>query len=90
MTILKIGDLAEQVMAEEETLRRQIYVEDGHIVINISYEYNIPLSGCDTPERILHWVWHLTEKTWMTQEVSRRFIELACHENGLPRPVMMG
>ncbi|EOM1107950.1 hypothetical protein IMR62_004782, partial [Escherichia coli] len=46
--------------------------------INVAYEYNIPLSTCSTHQQILNWVWHLTEKTWMTQNVTRRFIEVAC------------
>lgn len=67
----------------EEELQRQVFVADGHIVINVSYEYNIALNRCDSAEKLLHWIWHLTEKTWMTNEVMRRFIELACRENNV-------
>jgi hypothetical protein len=75
--------LNERVKAEEERLRKLVYVEDDHIVINVVNEYNVAKAHCDTPEKLLHWIWHLTGKTWMTNNVLRRFIELACHENGI-------
>lgn len=74
-------DLIKKIEAQEKLLQKQVAVVDGHIVINVEYEYNIALSRCNTPEKLLHWVWHLTEKTWMTTEVMRRFIEVACREN---------
>ncbi|MEO1854651.1 hypothetical protein [Chromohalobacter sp.] len=73
----------EDFRKREEELQRQVYVADGHIVINVSYEYNVALNSCDSAEKLLHWVWHLTEKTWMTNMAMRRFIELACRENGI-------
>lgn len=76
-------NLAEKMKKQEETLQKQVFLADGHIVINVSYEYNIELSRCNTPEKLLHWVWHLTEKTWMTNDVMRRFIEVACRENNI-------
>lgn len=76
-------NLHELALAEEERLRKQVYVEDDHIVINVVTEYNVAKTRCDTPEKLLHWVWHLTEKTWMTNEIMRRFIEIACRENGI-------
>lgn len=75
---MNISKTAEE---QEEVLRQQVFVADNHIVINVCVEYNIALSRCNTPEKILSWVWHLTEKTWMTNKVMRRFIELACSEN---------
>jgi hypothetical protein len=76
-------NLAEKMTEHEKMLQKQVSVADGHIVINVSYEYNIELSRCNTPEKLLHWVWHLTEKTWMTNDVMRRFIEVACRENSI-------
>ncbi len=69
-----------EIKKQEEKLQKQVYVKDDNIVINVEYEYNISKSSCDTPEKLLHWIWHLTEKTWMTNEVMRRFIEIACKE----------
>lgn len=67
----------------KEKLNRQVFIADDHIVINVYYEYNISLDRCDSAEKLLHWVWHLTEKTWMTNDVMRRFISLACQKNGI-------
>lgn len=74
-------DLLKRVQEQEEVLGKQVYVVDGHVVINVEYEYNIELSRCDTAEKLLHWIWHLTEKTWMNTVVMRRFIEVVCREN---------
>lgn len=74
-------NLADELKAQEEKLQKQISVKNGSIVINVSYEYTIELSRCDTAEKLLHWIWHLTEKSWMTNDVMRRFVEIACREN---------
>ena len=73
--------ITEDFKEREGKLQQQVSVKENHIVINVSYEYNIALSRCDTAEKLLHWVWHLTEKTWITNDVMRRFIEVACREN---------
>jgi len=75
--------LATRLKEREEKLRQQVSIKEGHIVINVEFEYNIALSRCDTAEKLLYWIWHLTEKTWMTNDVMRRFIEIACRENGI-------
>ena len=74
-------ELFEEFKAHEEKMASQVFIADGHIVINVEYEYNIDLQRCNTPEKLLHWIWHLTEKTWMTNDVMRRFIQIACKEN---------
>ena len=76
----------EQFFEAEQRLQKQVAVKEGHIVINVTYEYNIALDTCRSYENILGWVLHLTEKTWMTNEILERFILLACHESGLERP----
>lgn len=79
MTKHSLGEeTVNSIIEEEKKLSEQVQIIEGHIVINVAYEYNIPLNSCSTHQQILHWVWHLTEKTWMTQKVTRRFIEVAC------------
>jgi len=75
--------IADDFFENEEVLNQQVSIKNGFIVINVSYEYKIDLSRCDTAERLLHWIWHLTEKTWMTNDVMRRFIEITCRENSI-------
>lgn len=68
---------------EAEDLQKAVYVKDGHIVINVISEYNVALDRCNTAERLLNWILHLNEKTWMTPPVMNRFIRIACERNGI-------
>ena len=78
-----IGKVFEAAKKKEELLQEQVKIEDGHIVINVNYEYNIALNRVDTSEKILWWVIHLSEKTWMTTEILRRFVHLSCAHHGI-------
>lgn len=79
-------DPVKNLKKHHERLNEIIQVKEGHIVINVEYEYNIALHRCDTLEKILAWAYHLTEKTWMTQEILRHFIAVACNEHNLNLP----
>ena len=57
----------------------KISVMDGYLTLNYSYEYDIELSRIVTPQDIIGWVLHLSEKNWMTKERLRNFI-LKCAE----------
>lgn len=50
---------------------KYIDIDTGH------YVYSIKLSRCNTYVKMLHWVKHLSGKTWMTTDMISRFIELA-------------
>lgn len=76
-------DLLNEIRSRRADLEKMVYVEEGHVVINVHYEYNIACDRCDTPEKILAWCVHLCEKTWMTPEVIRRFVQVAYNANGL-------
>lgn len=67
-------------------LAETVTVKDDHIVVNVHYEYNIPISACDTHAKVLAWVCQLSEKTWMSQDVLRYFIRVACRESKLELP----
>lgn len=58
---------------------------DGEFITLKGY-YHIEKSRCDTPDKILGRVLHLSEKVWMTPLRLRWFIETACAVNNLPRP----
>ncbi len=62
---------------------KKIYVEDGHIVINtkVGGKYRIALKRCNTYKKIIRWLLHLSEKTWMTVEIMEYFIIVACEAN---------
>jgi hypothetical protein len=73
-----------RLMRHIERLNQQCYVDGDHIIINAGFEYPIALNRCDTTEKRLSWSFHLTEKTWMTTEVLRRFIDLVVMTNNIP------
>lgn len=74
------------IKEHEEYLSKAVYVSDGCITINVEYEYEIELSRCDSLEKILSWVAHLCEKTWMNTEILERFIQIAAQTHGLELP----
>lgn len=75
--------------AHRKRMEILVSVKEGHIVIDLDEligtggDYNIPLDKCSTPTEIIGWVKHLSEKTWMTNDVMGRFVSVACAENGI-------
>ena len=80
--IIKRGD------EEEKRLSKLVYLEDGFVILAVAYEYEIALSRCDTIEKILSWVTHLSSKKWMTIDVMSKFIRTACEYHGF-NPYLM-
>ena len=76
-------DFLSRFEQEEELLRKQVYIDEGHIVINVKYEYNIELVRCDTNEKILAWVHQLCEKPWVDVRIIHKFVVLAQEHHGL-------
>lgn len=77
------GDGLEEWFEKQRKLAQQIKIEDDYIVVSVSYEYNIPLSECDTHERIIKWAWQLSEKNWASKEIVMTFIRVACTHHNL-------
>ena len=71
------------IYARDAELAKQVQVDGDHIVINVNHEYLIPKAQADEPAKILGWVMHLADKTWVTKELLQRFIEVASKEIGL-------
>ena len=76
---VNIVDSLEQL----EAVQRQVYVQNNSIVLDVAYEYSIALSRCDTAEKLLSWVLHLQQKTWVNSLITERFVSLACQANGI-------
>jgi len=70
-------------LEEKKELARIVSIKEGHIVINMGFEYNISLKTISSEKDVLKWAHHLCEKTWLTIPVLRRFIEVAMSETGL-------
>ena len=79
MTSLKsIAEVLDAELESTKQLRRIIYETKDAIVLNVCYEYAIEKSRIDTPEKIIRWTVHLSEKRWMTKELLQFFILTAC------------
>lgn len=76
-------DIFDSVVEYREKMQKIVYIADDQYVINVKYEYNIPRSKCSTKEELLDWVAHLTEKTWMTVEVMRYFMQVVSADREL-------
>lgn len=66
--------------------RQNLVTADEHgITIHgpADFDYDIALSRCSTPEKILQWVSHLSQKTWVTTEIIERFVAVASAKIGL-------
>lgn len=75
----------EEYMAILRERLTKIVVDDTHLTIKVDehYDYEIALDRIDSPAKILQWVIHLTEKTWMTTELMRQFVLAACTRAGV-------
>lgn len=61
-------------------MRSNIYFENGCIVLNVRFPYEIELSRIDTPDKAFRWIIHLLEKNWVTRELLFDFVtELQNH-----------
>lgn len=83
---LSMEDLAERVKQDLVKESALCQVADGHISLadypGDTPNYDIALDRCNTPEKVLGWVYHLSEKTWITSDHIRAFIKMACREHG--------
>lgn len=83
---MESNELMRKHLQRREELARIVTVKDGVITINVAYEYHISLDRCRDFGEILNWVVHLTEKSWMTTDILRYFIKVACTQNDLEIP----
>ncbi|MCG2750377.1 MAG: hypothetical protein L6301_00855 [Desulfobacteraceae bacterium] len=81
--VFTMSEFIEAANKQNGELKRQCYLSDGAIVLNVGAEYFVELKRANTKAKILNWVHHLSGKNWMTTELLRRFIELACQANRL-------
>jgi hypothetical protein len=86
MNTIKPNDLTEKVMELLETYKH-IRFEEGFFVIDYGgYDYDIEQSQVDTVGKLLTWVLHLSEKSWMDSCRVRYFANLVAKHNNLKFP----
>lgn len=65
-----------------ESDRTLCYREGDYLILNSGMDpYEVPLSRCDTAEKLLGWVVHLGEKTWLTPRMTKLFVLMASEAN---------
>ena len=66
----------------------RVSIEGNHVIIRFAEhnEYEILLAKCRTHEEILGWILHLSEKNWMTMELTRLLILKVCSHAGIQVP----
>lgn len=63
-----------------------LYFKAGFVVLTWGgYEYDIARERIDTPEKLLHWVCHLAQKSWMDLPKMRYFIRAIMKKKGWKR-----
>ena len=82
-----VSDIWKQMEEYDALMAKQVYLEEGRIVIEVAYKYEIALNRCDNAEKILAWVLQISEKTWSNPHVIRRFVQLAAQKNGVELPM---
>jgi hypothetical protein len=74
--ILSMADIAEYSrLLQAEYDKIFVYSERNKSITFKPWSYVIELSRIPTPEALLDWVWHLSEKNWMTTVYIRELIE---------------
>ncbi len=61
-----------------ENVTRLCYGDDYGPTFPMGYGYWIEWSRVDTPEKVLGWVCHLSEKRWVDARTVRHFIRVVC------------
>ena len=61
-------------------MKNTIEIINGSILIDNHYE--IESHQINTHEKLLKWVFHLSQKTWVSAELIRRLCEIAASKNG--------
>lgn len=77
------NDTWKKLEERDALLAKQVFVDGDRIVLDVMYPYEITLDRCDTHAKILSWIVHLADKTWVNPEIMRRFALLSAGQHGL-------
>ena len=80
-----LSDMMPAYIEHEIERANKVKYEDGYIIINEKYPYEIPISKCDSYKKILGWIEQIADKNWCTTETIHDFIIVAHHASGLER-----
>ncbi|MEX9792216.1 hypothetical protein [Morganella morganii] len=76
-----------EAKAKYEKLSKILTVDGNYFVFRLSDDeinnYEINIEACNTAEKLISWVYHLTEKQWMTVDLLRYFIQVASKKSNI-------
>jgi len=61
-------------MSNIERSHEEVVIEGEVVIFPNAGRYEIGLSRLDSPEKLLSWIVHLSEKTWFSPDICRWFI----------------
>ena len=64
----------------------KVHIKDGVVYIKFDNglaPYEIDVDRCDSYPKIVHWIAHLSEKTWCKSDMISDFIDTVCGHHGL-------
>jgi len=81
MGVVAMADIdMEELFQEIQDINDSIYWYEDWLIVNIAYPYEIYKDRIDTDDKILGWIYHLSDKTWMSKDHIKRFIYVATKE----------
>lgn len=73
-------------MLSEVKKNSRVRIEGKYIGLdtgNKNYIYRFGLNECDTERKILHWVHHLSRKSWVTKKILDDFVVSVCQHHNI-------
>ena len=52
-----------------------VVISGKYLTLNVKGQYDIELSRINTEEKLLKWIFHLSEKQWVTREIIHEVID---------------
>ena len=84
---METKDAGQDPLGPHDRWSKMCCKEDASIVFSRSENgaeiCHIDLDRCSTPEAILGWVDHLSDKTWITREYIQLFVQFATGHHGI-------
>ena len=64
---------------------KRCLVKKGHFLLvikeGVPSNYRVDFERCDTPAKVLDWVYHLAHKQWVTKELLIELIDAAAQQH---------
>lgn len=76
-----MGQVIDELELQTALDKNDLRIEDDYIIIHDHYE--IPFSRIDNPIKLIWWIHHLCEKSWVKPRLINRLIMIATEKMGL-------